>query len=248
MDPAAATVRPLEAQRLRWFQLLVVVLSTLVGIALVLAALIAIARSNRGFYRANLETISLLATLGIYLGVAVGILAALRRLPAPLAYLKLRLPTPADLGLTLLLLVPWYAGIVLVSLLSSIVLNGGRQVQGNSRLVFVQPPNGVGVLLLALLVTAVAAPVCEEIVFRGMLFRLLRERTSFWLAVLVSALAFGLAHASPAISLALLPTFAYMGIVLAVVYARTGSLTNSMLLHGINNALVTILAFTLPVR
>jgi len=94
----------------------------------------------------------------------------------------------------------------------------------------------------------VAAPLCEEIFFRGMLFRLLRTRIPLWSAVLVSAIAFGLAHASPAVSLALLPSFVYMGVVLAVVYARTGWLTNSMLLHGLNNAIVTVLAFNVAVR
>src|SRR5919201_2028813 len=92
-------------------------------------------------------------------------------------------------------------------------------------------------------VTAAAAPVCEEIFFRGMLFRLLESRTALWLAVLGSALAFGAAHASPAVSLALLPTFVYMGVVLALLYVRTGWLTNTILLHSLNNAVVTIVAF-----
>ena len=106
----------------------------------------------------------------------------------------------------------------------------------------------IGVLLLALLVTAVAAPVCEEIFFRGMLFRLLESRMALWLAVLGSALAFGAAHASPAISLALLPTFVYMGVVLALLYVRTGWLTNTILLHSLNNAVVTIVAFNVATR
>ena len=103
-------------------------------------------------------------------------------------------------------------------------------------------------LLLALLVTAVAAPICEEVVFRGMLFRLLRHRFPLWAAVLASAVAFGLAHANPAISPALLPTFMYMGIVLALVYVRTGWLTNTILLHSANNALITLAAFTVAIR
>ena len=132
--------------------------------------------------------------------------------------------------------------------MSATALNGGRAVPGNSRLVFVQRPNGIGLLLLALLVTAVAAPICEEIFFRGMLFRLLRSRIPLWSAVVVSAIAFGLAHASPAVSPALLPSFIFMGIVLALVYVRTGWLTNTILLHGLNNAIVTVLAFNLALR
>ena len=61
-------------------------------------------------------------------------------------------------------------------------------------------------------------------------------------------MAFGLAHASPAVSLALLPVFAYMGIVLALVYAWTGSLTNTVLLHALNNAVGTVAVYTLLAR
>jgi len=125
----------------------------------------------------------------------------------------------------------------------ALVFNGGRVVPSNSRLIFVQRPGGIGLLLLALLVTAVAAPICEEVFFRGMLFRLLRTRVPLWAAVLLSAMAFGLAHASPAVSPALLPTFMYMGIVLAVVYVRTGSLTNNILLHAFSNAIATVAVY-----
>jgi len=81
-----------------------------------------------------------------------------------------------------------------------------------------------------------------------MLFRLLRNRIPLSAAVVVSAVAFGLAHASPAVSWALLPTFMFMGIVLALVYQRTGWLTNSILLHGLSNAIATVLAFNVALR
>ena len=235
-------------ERLRWMDLLPVLVFALLGILLIFAALLGLARLDRSFYRANLETITLLATLSVYLAVGAGLAVALRRLRAPLVFLRLRWPTARDVGVSLLLFLPWYLGIILVSALSAVIVNGGQTVPSNSRLVFVQRPNGVGLLVLALLVTAVAAPICEEIFFRGMLFRLLRRRLALWAAVLLSALAFALAHASPAVSLALLPSFTYMGVILALVYVRTGWLTNSILLHGMNNALVTVVAFNLATR
>src|SRR5947209_5974008 len=96
-------------------------------------------------------------------------------------------------------------------------------VLGNARQLFIQHPHGLSVLALALLVTAVAAPLCEEAFFRGMVFRLLSTRVPVWAAVVLSAAAFGLAHASPAVSIALLPVFTYMGVVLALIYAWTRS-------------------------
>jgi membrane protease YdiL (CAAX protease family) len=235
-------------QRLRWRDLIPVLVFTVLGIILVFLMLVALARANRAFIRANSETIALSATLLVYLAFGAGIAVALRRLRAPLQFLGLHWPTLADIGRTLALIVPWYIGVGLVSALSSVVLNGGRLVPGNTQQLFVQHPHGLGILLLALLVTAVAAPLCEEVFFRGMLFRLLRARGPLWAAVLLSAIAFGLAHASPAVSLALLPVFTFMGIVLAFTYAWTGSLTNSVLLHALNNAVGTVAVYAVLSR
>ena len=243
MEGGPPAASPQAADRLRWLDLLPVIAITVLGIILLFAVLIGLVRSNRALYRANLETISLSAALAVYLAFGSGLVVALRRLRAPLAFLGLRWPTLIDLGLTVLLLIPWYLGIIIVSASSAALFNGGRVIPGNSRLIFVQHPRGIGVLLLALLVTAVAAPICEEVFFRGMLFRLLRTRVPLWAAVLLSAIEFGLAHASPAVSVALLPTFMYMGIVLAAIYARTGWLTNTILLHGLSNAIATVLVF-----
>lgn len=249
MEAASAPGVPaFETDRLRWLDILPVIVFTVLGTVLVVAVLIGIARANRAYYRANLESISLFATLAIYLALAAGLAVSLRRLRQPMHYLGLRWPRAKDLGFTALLIVPWYIGYALVAELSAFVFNGGHPLQGNSRLIFVQQPHGIGLLLLALVVTSVAAPICEETFFRGMLFRLLRQRLPLWWAVLLSAVVFGLAHASPAVSAASLPVFIYMGIVLALVYARTRCLTNSMLLHGLNNALVTIAAFNLALR
>ncbi len=243
MEGLAPAAPPQEADRLRWLDLLPVIVFTLLGIILVSAVLVGLARSNRGLVRANLETISLTTALAIYCAVGAGIAVALRRLRAPMAFLRLRWPTPRDLGLTILFWAPLYLGIIIISVASAVLFNSGRLIPSNSRLVFVQRPGGIGLLLLALLVTAVAAPICEEIFFRGMLFRLLQTRVPLWAAVLLSALAFGLAHASPAVSPALLPTFVYMGVVLAVVYVRTGWLTNTILLHALNNAIATVVVY-----
>lgn len=247
-QPVPITARTLPPERLRWFDLLVVVTFTAWAIVLLILALFVFSRWNRPFYRAHIEIISLLATLAAYLTIGAGLVVALRRLRSPGAYLGLRWPTIRQLGYMLLLFVPWYIGLVLVLTLSALIFNGGHPIPSNSRLVFIQPPHGIGLLLLALLVTAVAAPICEEIFFRGMLLRLLEERLPFWLAVAVSSLAFGLAHLSPAVGLVSLPAFVYMGLVLALVYARTGRLSNSILLHGFNNAFVTLVAFNVATR
>lgn len=248
MVTESTTASPADADRLRWLDLIPVVTITIAGIVLVFMGLVALTRIDRSFYRANLATIALGAALIVYLAFGAGLALALRRLRSPLRFLGLTRPTAGDLGLVLLVLVPWYLGIVLMSALSAVVFNGGRPVPGNSTQLFVQQPRGIGILLMALLVSGVAAPICEEIFFRGMLFRLLRDRLPLAGAVLLSATAFGLAHASPKINLALLPVFIYMGVVLALVYLRTGSLTTSILLHAANNGIGTLAVYTVLTR
>jgi membrane protease YdiL (CAAX protease family) len=81
------------------------------------------------------------------------------------------------------------------------------------------------------LVVIGVAPVCEELFFRGVLFRVLRQRTSFWLAAIVDGVLFGLVHGS----LVILPVLAVLGIMFCYVYERTGSLFPTIALHALNN-------------
>lgn len=102
---------------------------------------------------------------------------------------------------------------------------------------------GVTFLLLALM-TAVGAPMVEEWLFRGVLFRGLAgsspSRRRFWVAAVTSAVLFGLAHGE----WIQLPGLVLLGLVLAVVVTRTGRLVPSMMTHvGFNGiALVALVA------
>jgi sodium transport system permease protein len=79
--------------------------------------------------------------------------------------------------------------------------------------------------------------VFEEIAFRGVLFSGLRKQLRRpWAAVLVSALVFGLFHVS---LFRILPT-AFLGVVLALVVLRTGSLYPAVLWHFLNNFLALV--------
>ena len=83
------------------------------------------------------------------------------------------------------------------------------------------------------LVIAVTPAVCEELLFRGLIFSGLR-RLGAWPAVLVSALLFGLAHAS---IYRLLPTLV-LGVVLGVLRWRSGSVVPGIVMHAVNNGLI----------
>jgi membrane protease YdiL (CAAX protease family) len=90
-------------------------------------------------------------------------------------------------------------------------------------------------LLMAGLLTCVVAPVCEELFFRGFLFGALRKH-GLVVAALVSGVAFGGAHVASS-PIGFIVPLAVLGVILALLYERTGSLYPSMALHALNNSI-----------
>jgi sodium transport system permease protein len=88
-------------------------------------------------------------------------------------------------------------------------------------------------LWLIWLVVALMPAICEEALFRGFVLSGLRPLGAT-AAIGISALLFGLAHAS---IYRLLPTF-FLGILLGIVVWRGGSLLYSITLHALNNGLI----------
>lgn len=89
-------------------------------------------------------------------------------------------------------------------------------------------------LVMALFLVSVVAPLAEELFFRGFLFGALRRR-GLPLAAGVSGLAFGLAHVASS-PIGFLVPLALLGVLLCLVYERTGSLYSAIALHAVNNA------------
>jgi uncharacterized protein len=128
------------------------------------------------------------------------------------------------------LIVIWVAGTLL-----SLVLNAGKE-QG-------LVPHGwdgsrAAPFVANFVVVAVAAPIVEELVFRGLGFGLLTTVTGPWPAVILTGLIFGLAHGL----VIALPVLALFGVVLAWLRWKTGSIYPSMIVHGIFNAVALIFA------
>ncbi|MBQ7906946.1 MAG: CPBP family intramembrane metalloprotease [Clostridia bacterium] len=87
--------------------------------------------------------------------------------------------------------------------------------------------------VVAFLSVALLAPLCEEIVFRGLIAKVLGTRVPTWLAVTISALAFGLVHNSSG-PLAIFYATA-MGILFGWLFFRTKSLVPCVLAHATFN-------------
>jgi membrane protease YdiL (CAAX protease family) len=86
--------------------------------------------------------------------------------------------------------------------------------------------------VLAVLATAIVAPVVEEVVFRGLIFTRLRAVCPGWVAVVVSAAIFGACHGE-------LIWFCYafvLGLIFALMTEKTGSILPGMVMHLVFNS------------
>jgi membrane protease YdiL (CAAX protease family) len=112
----------------------------------------------------------------------------------------------------------------------------------NPQLEFIIPQDitwlgGLGLLLFG----GIAVPIAEEVFFRGVLYRWVRERWGIFIGVMVSSLIFGLIH----IDIAVASTAFILGIILALVYEYSKSLWTAILIHAINNSIKIILIYLL---
>ncbi len=85
--------------------------------------------------------------------------------------------------------------------------------------------------ILGFLMVAVAAPILEETLFRGVLLRALLKKFNPWTAILLSAVAFGIFHMNPW-------QFLYatvLGIWLGYIYWKTRSLFYPIIIHMVLN-------------
>ncbi len=103
-----------------------------------------------------------------------------------------------------------------------------------------QPPVAADLpsLLLNILVIGVAAGVCEEVFFRGVVQRSL-ERYGRWPSILLTALLFGLLHAD---FQKLAGTF-LLGALIGFIVYRTNSIFGGMFAHFTNNSIAVLLSF-----
>lgn len=94
---------------------------------------------------------------------------------------------------------------------------------------------------LFMIVTAIFAPILEEIVFRKIIFGALYKRMNFFFAGTISALIFGLIHLEPIHLL----IYASMGFVFAFLYVKTKRIIVPILVHMGMNSIVVLLQYSL---
>ena len=96
--------------------------------------------------------------------------------------------------------------------------------------------NEVYGLAVMLLVVAVATPIVEEFIFRGVLLEAFRARVSFWFAAVVQALVFIALHEE----YQAMPFLFVFALVAAWLVRQSGGLLASMVMHAVNNAIAAM--------
>ena len=94
-------------------------------------------------------------------------------------------------------------------------------------------------VILGLMAAAavIVAPLCEEIVFRGYFYPVLKRFSGAWPAAICSAIVFGAAHGQLT---ALLPLFIF-GLLLVFIYEKTGSIWAPIAVHLCFNSATVII-------
>lgn len=110
-----------------------------------------------------------------------------------------------------------------------------------SLIVTIGAHRGVAALVMDLITGAVAAPFAEEVLYRGLIFGGLAQRMPLAAAATISAFLFAISHGLGVVA----PIFV-LGLGLAWVYARTGTIWAPMVTHAVVNAISLLLVFTLP--
>ena len=95
-------------------------------------------------------------------------------------------------------------------------------------------------VVIAMLSNVIAAPVIEEIIFRGLIFDRLKKGMPGVLAAVISSLLFGLAHGQ----ILWICYASVLGMVLCYVFYKTGSIYTSIAMHLALNLTSTVFSYT----
>ena len=138
------------------------------------------------------------------------------------------------------MLADWNNGIELPSFLAS-VEEMMRQMEEQAKVLterFLQT-SSVGMMFANLFVMALLPAICEEMMFRGWLQRVLGKSVNYHTAIWVSAFVFSAIHFQ---FYGFIPRM-LIGAALGYLYHYTGSLWASILAHFVNNAAAVVIAF-----
>lgn len=141
-------------------------------------------------------------------------------------------------ALALLAAIPLVMATTLIVMGIALLLDYETPMIGHRMLEQMRSTESVAPLVIMLVAAVVAAPLLEEVVFRGMVQTSLLNtlgREQRWLIVVVASILFAVTHLGPAIWQTL-AALTVLSLILGFLYERTGSLWPGILVHAGFNA------------
>ena len=139
----------------------------------------------------------------------------------------------------------WYGHAVLLALAAILLVAGVtlsiERITGaplENPQVGMLAPGGASIYSAAVMVflVAVVAPLAEELLFRGLLYRWIAERFGMWIGLVISSLIFSSMHGI----LLLIPPLFVVGCLLAWLYEKSGSVLPCIVMHGVFNGIMLL--------
>ncbi len=165
----------------------------------------------------------------------------------PIKYLKLnKKPTKKNIADTFMTYGLYFLSFIVVSAVGSFLISGLDVDQ--------QQQLGYGVvsgfnLLVVFVTLAILPPIAEEILFRGFLFRSLKETVNIKIATIITSTVFAAAHLeflgdNPLNWIAAIDTFV-LSLFLIWLYLKTDNLWLPIMLHALKNSIAFIVLFVI---
>lgn len=148
-----------------------------------------------------------------------------------LGHLTLRIAVMAGLG--------WLAYLAVAALLAPILQPDQQDV---TRELGTDEGSVLSVIVAGFLIVIVA-PLSEELFFRGFMYAGLRRALSIWPAAAISAMVWGSLHLTAG-NVGVAIQISVLGVVLAYLYERSGSLWTPIIAHALNNGIAFTLLLT----
>lgn len=216
-----------------------------------IGSLIAVAVLYAGMSQIDLS-FSSMALTQMALSVAVYIVGALVLLIEPIAIRNMaadqvkkllgvaRMPIIRDIGLGL---IAWGAYMPLTIAVQYIagILIPWINIDQQQEIGFESLVGSVDIVA-AFIVIVIAAPIIEEVIFRGYLYGSLRPRMPWWVAGIIVSILFGAVHGQWNVGL---DTFV-LSMVACYLREQTGAIWSGILLHALKNSLAFYILFLAP--
>ena len=93
--------------------------------------------------------------------------------------------------------------------------------------------------LIIFIMACIVAPICEEIIFRGFIFKVILERINLFYAIIINSFFFGLIHFEPS---TIIPA-SILGVSLTLIRYKSESLLLAIIIHALHNLLAFIVTY-----